>query len=114
MEKFKGKYTPGPWHVSIPSHIGKWAGFNTNQGLCYGVYATNDDLEAICIIPKDEMLVHSEQHHLANAHLIAAAPDLLEALQLLLLAYEDGGTTDFYNIDPVVKAKSAIQKALNQ
>nr|ELR5040960.1 hypothetical protein [Providencia stuartii]ELR5082974.1 hypothetical protein [Providencia stuartii] len=52
----------------------------------------------------------------ANAHLIAAAPELLEALQRLL-KYHD----DFYGIEqdedpehPLAVAKAAIAKALGQ
>lgn len=51
---------------------------------------------------------------LANAHLIAAAPELLEALQLLLHAYMRDASEDFYNKDVEEIAKSAINKALNK
>ncbi|ELR5271182.1 hypothetical protein EX227_12565 [Providencia rettgeri] len=58
----------------------------------------------------------SESVQEANAHLIAAAPELLEALQRLL-KYHD----DFYGIEqdedsdhPLSVAKAAIAKALGQ
>lgn len=75
--EFKG--TPPPWYLSTPKSYGSWAGFNTNKGLCIGVYAAGDDLEAICQVRKDNLLVFNEQDHEANAHLIAAAPELLQA-----------------------------------
>jgi hypothetical protein len=74
------KHTPGPWHLSVPKYTGRWAGFNTYKGQCIGVYATNDDLEAVALVPKDELLVHGEQDHKSNAQLIAASPTMYEAL----------------------------------
>lgn len=78
MEKFKG--TPGPWswsnlsedENSLRGEGGKivfWgdnisSGFQTDDGWAARIGATNSDDESEC-----------------NAKLIAAAPDLLEALQ---------------------------------
>lgn len=104
------KHTPGPWHISIPKFVGKWAGFNTMQGKCIGVYATNDDLEAIALVPKDELLIHKEQDHESNAKLIAAAPELLEALQCLFNACEVLQVLP-KNAPEIKLAKSAIKKA---
>lgn len=75
IKKIEG-FTPGPWHLSVPKSYGRWAGFNTAGGKCIGVYATNDDLEAIAQVAKDEMLQYKEQDHSANASLIAYAPEL--------------------------------------
>ena len=47
----------------------------------------------------------------ANAKLIAAAPQLLEALQYLLLADSNDGTWDYAAASD--KARKAINKALN-
>jgi len=114
--EFKG--TPAPWHLSIPTHVGKWAGFNTSQGKCYGIYATNDDLEAVAMVFKDELLFHSKQDHLSNATLIAAAPELLEALQLtqellehLINAIPTGKVRNAA-CDANIIAQAAINKAL--
>lgn len=103
MEK---KFTPAPWHISIPKN---GTGFNTNQGRCIGIYATNDDLEAICQVWKDGLMVHREQDHLANAYLIHAAPDLLQACLDVL---------DAQTKKEIEQAKKscylAINKALNK
>jgi hypothetical protein len=105
--QFKG--TPGPWHLSIPTNVGKWAGFNTAQGKCYGIYAANDDLEAVAMVFKDDMLIHKEQNALANATLIGASPDMYEALIAILDAYEG---EDFSKVkDAMEKGLAAISKA---
>lgn len=88
MGKFKG--TPGPW-VSV-----NYAGFIKIHSKPY--YGEPDLL--------DEEQCNEAQ---INAHLIASAPDLLEALQALLI--ETGGACD-----PNIfrKAKKAIDKALGK
>lgn len=107
MEQFKG--TPAPWHISIPKWTGKWAGFNTKGGTCIGIYATNDDLEAIALVPKDVMLSHSVQDNLANAVLISAAPELLYSLQSLIYLIEELNVTESLAVE---HAKTIINKAL--
>ncbi|EDV1487959.1 hypothetical protein ACLIX5_001280 [Salmonella enterica subsp. enterica serovar Bredeney] len=47
-----------------------------------------------------------------DAHLIAAAPELLEALQLLLNAWSNGSSKDISNAER--KSRSAISKALGE
>lgn len=103
---FKG--TPGPWKKevrggSIVAVIPKFFGQRDVSTVLKVGYITDDDcgVETCCKV---------EEH--SNARLIAAAPELLEALQVLLAAYQSDGTEDFYNLDPVELAKSAINKAL--
>jgi len=77
------QHTPGPWYkmeggMSIKGDIP-----NLIQ-----IYAPNDDLEMICQVWKDGHLIHRTQDHKANARLIAAAPELLEALTALLTCTE--------------------------
>lgn len=69
------KHTPAPWHVSEDK------GFATEGGRYLAIYATNEDLEVIAHVHKDVILAHKVQDHKSNAALIAAAPDLLEALE---------------------------------
>ncbi|EAA8322460.1 hypothetical protein JN99_16105 [Salmonella enterica subsp. enterica serovar Tennessee] len=47
-----------------------------------------------------------------DAHLIAAAPELLEALQLLLNSWSNGSSKDISNAER--KARAAISKALGE
>lgn len=64
----KPQWTPGPWHCTAkhPRHISNKRGFKV----------------AKCLIKtKGANLEISEDEALANAHLIAAAPELYEALQ---------------------------------
>ena len=69
----KSQHTPGPWRVTQP-----WAGFSSltgaNGGLIFGLAAGCDDEK------------QSDEVCEANARLIAAAPDLLCALEVVLAA----------------------------
>lgn len=72
------KHTPGPWRVSTPDHTSGATMIQAADGtiICSRVMAhdgSNDDIEA------------AE----ANARLVAAAPELLEALELAKLAVEN-------------------------
>lgn len=95
-------YTEGPWHLSIPKYKGKYAGFNTSRGVCYGIYATGDELECIAQVPKDELLFNSTQNNEANAKLISQAPRMAEMLikmhQYCLNEVEYFNTTDRPNL----------------
>lgn len=89
MKEFKG--TPGPW-------TGKDVGIcrQDRAGLQLGFIMTHDENRvAECA---------------ANAHLIAAAPDLLEALQQLLEdVCSNNDSVLGYRVD---EARAAISKAL--
>lgn len=95
------KHTPGPWELGEP----------TSQ-LEFGVYAT-DKISGI-----RHFLANAEGHmgdkeSLANARLIAASPDLLEALQEVLPMLEQllmiRGEPEPGSIGH--KARAAIDKA---
>jgi hypothetical protein len=68
----KAKHTPGPWHT-------------TGDGLVYAE-PSFDDIEApfICDATDDSQWRAPNDEEKANAQLISAAPELLEALILLL------------------------------
>src|SRR5690349_2970415 len=79
------QHTPGPWHVGLPT-----------QPEAQGVYATTD-MVAECWNTRNGSRD-------ANAHLIAAAPDMLQALQAYF--------SDDYSIQKFRElARAAIAKA---
>ncbi|EOI5799799.1 hypothetical protein ACM91Z_002778 [Cronobacter dublinensis] len=91
MKEFKG--TPGPW-------TGKDVGIcrQDRAGLQLGFIMTHDENRvAECA---------------ANARLIAAAPDLLEVLQLILSYHEDGNCQ--LHKEDVALARAAIAKAIGE
>ncbi len=61
-------FTPGPWHTTHDSELVK-----------NGVYAGEGDDIIICDVTNED--VQNDKHFAANARLIAAAPDLLAALE---------------------------------
>jgi len=90
------KHTPGPWTLS------EWEDRYDNA-----LEVTGADGETIC----DNFPYYPHPVSPANARLIAAAPDLLEALELLVRKYgehEDGTPKDLNAYDI---ACAAIAKA---
>lgn len=101
MEKFRG--TPGPW---------EW--WTSNSFLRLSSKATGKDGDVI-----DSFKMSDGQTSLSvrvdDMHLIVAAPELLEALQLLLAQAENRATTTYPEWHGAVnKARSAIAKALGK
>lgn len=93
------KHTPGPWHVQ-DDHGKRW--IETNG---------NDDTIAEIHRRTSKGSVYSCKEAAANSRLIAAAPDLLVALEGLLSAYNDPGNTGSTHDDKVKAARAAIAKA---
>ena len=82
------KFTPGPW-----------------------VLGTHPANHRLTVLPECEG-GHVSIKNIADAHLIAAAPDLLEALEEL---YDIGSDTGMdWDWDCMKKARSAIAKALGE
>jgi hypothetical protein len=108
------KHTPGPWHIDE-----YMAGNNRETKAC-SIMCPNDN-QVVCEIP--DYCYHEEdvENNKANAHLIAAAPDLYEALKTIVtnlpnseieLAYEVWGTTNTRIILQVIEmAKQALAKS---
>ena len=102
------KHTPGPWHIKPYRNFRKciWASFETNP------------------YPLAHVPVMGHQKHVdANARLIAAAPELLEALKDLaqsIVWKEFGECRGFSDSMPlpvitsVEKARAAIAKATGE
>lgn len=97
------KHTPGPWAVEDPMgrEVGLWIvqqGLETYDWACIAMVTADNDTAG-------RKITYTEQQ--ANARLIAAAPDLLEALALLLEREEAG---DVCELDRAT-ARAAIAKA---
>lgn len=101
MSDFKG--TPGPWKVNT---IGKhW----NNQSLTHIEVTFGIDGGCVC----------DTVYEMADANLIAAAPELLEAIQDMLSGWQYIRQThgDLYGVGwdrAEQKAKDALSKALGQ
>ena len=95
-----GKYTPGPWTVD-ESHIDGAINAGKRHVALANFYNCHDE----------EVRVTRDQQK-ANAHLIAAAPEMLEALKKAVDALEladDSGTPGLRKI--IAEADAAIRKA---
>lgn len=75
------KHTKGPWQVSGCRF--KWRQSHHDQML--DSHAVGPDSDPVCLVFYGDKGQHQEQ--LSNARLIAAAPELLEALQELVDAW---------------------------
>lgn len=97
------QYTPGPWRV-LPEDPDK--DYIRIRGACLGArYKV-----ANVLIPSHPGIYAGDSEEArANARLIAAAPDLLEALRgaIPFIGYEGGGDQEAKE-----KAYSAIEKAI--
>lgn len=101
----KAKHTPGPWGVP-----------DTGTALGYVGVSAGDQFRWKGMIAQCDAgnYVRSQQEGLANAYLIAAAPDLLEALTVIAAQcgpYAEAGKTqlDYATIGNL--ARAAIAKA---
>lgn len=100
MSRFKGTLAPWRCHDKRPSCSG--CSIVGNDGQYIGFVGDSDELSPID----------------TNANIIAAAPELLEALieisEMQKLHYGDGMTTHIKLIEMVRKADLAIAKALGE
>ena len=96
----KAKHTSGPWH-----HVG--------DGLVYTELTSNDD-EAIFICDTgNSRAPSSSEEERANAQLISAAPELLDALRRILrhVPNDAGGAS---LSDDIHRAHRAIARATTE
>lgn len=99
MEKFKG--TPGPWVASTTDRsIGP---VSRDGDQCYGM------IFPIAWVEFDG----NQEYQQANANLIAAAPELLEALQRMVSKAHKQNWNDAYP-EELQSAQAAINKALGE
>ncbi|MGO3414464.1 MAG: hypothetical protein ACTIMC_12105 [Kluyvera intermedia] len=104
MDDFKG--TPGPWE----------RGGGKNGGGELLVYCNNSLGSAVCDATS-HYSVFDKKTRIANLNLMAAAPELLEALQKLRDYAEDVCGVcpdDCHEEHPLMMASSAIAKALGK
>lgn len=101
----KPSHTPGPWTLeTVPTSCGichkigpfPWRDGKQNHACVYVDYPGSGPIEA-------ELM--------ANARLIAAAPDLLAALKLFMEQYHTPGDTDREARPEIKAALAAIKKA---
>ncbi len=90
-----GNWTPGPW-----SYGGRFTG---------GIYG-NGGRQLAIICQKRLPFKSDEEEAQANARLIAAAPDLLRALGLMLDRF-GGSDEDYLDARSIEAARAAIEKA---
>lgn len=93
-------YTPGPWECDL-------------QG--YGAFAIEADSRQggyIVIADRGPHRTRAKEMH-ANALLISAAPELLEALQSIVRSLSDQDDEGLIeHAEPMINARAAIAKAL--
>lgn len=96
----EAQHTPGPWSPYFDE--------------TYGVLCPDKGRVAICMNLKGAHGLAGRRtgdEVAANARLIAAAPDLLDALALLVAGIENSVSDSFI---PLVKARAAIAKATGE
>lgn len=97
MNEFK--HTPGPWFFNNTYNVGPEVQTGATRIAHLGervAYGT------LC----------SKEEAIANAKLIAAAPDLLEALYFIVHCTPEPGEDAVLNVEGYNKACKAIQKAI--
>ena len=98
-------WTEGPWHVEVGTG-------EDDEGIFYICHdGTESPDTTICGFNMDS------KHDAANAHLIAAAPEMYEALQAILpyvpisSAAEGGAVARSGNVIAADKVRAALKKA---
>jgi hypothetical protein len=95
----KTTHTPGPWEVRHGSGIDFTIRTDDFGMICKGVFPSCDS----------ETMDEHEMTWKANANLIAAAPDLLEACKAIITNWENGNLAEAANM-----CRKAIQKATDE
>ena len=72
-----GKYTPGPWKVNHHSHIHGEQWLSVLDGA---FDITHNGASKPCVVADSKYSAMSDEENLANALLIASAPEMYEAL----------------------------------
>lgn len=99
-------HTPGPWQVMGCRY--KWR--ETHRDRQLDSHAVGPDSDPICLVFYGSPKQHNEQ--LANARLIAAAPDLLAAALQTEWFIENGRELGFIPVAPSEPALKAVKAAI--
>ena len=93
-------HTPGHWYIAHHSDI------DGGQSI---------DIRHCCDIPPSTPQIHQiarlPENALANARLIASAPDLLSALEEMMSVFQDHEQYDEESAEVIQSARSALRKA---
>lgn len=110
-EQCAGKHTPGPWRAAYGEN---WDRLPTEseQEVCCLSHMAFDAVDVFVPLRDGPGPIScSFDEFMANAHLIAAAPELLHIAQEFLAWLKDGIATDISIADLRQKAEAAIAKA---
>jgi hypothetical protein len=104
----KAQHTPGPWSAYPVLVDGEFLGsFDIRVATVPGEVSTVDCDPGIAYVHNNHCYPHTENRHHENAALIAAAPDLLEALKNIINAAAVGDAFDYPEIlAAIAKAKA--------
>ena len=98
------KHTPGPWAIFVPKSL-------SNDDMVYGI-DTNNGIKSESVVLFDGGILKKE-----DARLIAAAPDLLDALKGIIGYFDSGNSVSVSQAtikassDEIKAARAAIAKA---
>ena len=109
------KHTPGPWELHKPA-FGEQHIYVNSDHTVHGM-KTKSGRQHICVVPyegKKGAVAYHEMFN-ANARLIAAAPDLLEALKVMVEQFTKGSSpSTLKDSEARIKAHAAIAKATGE
>src|SRR5688572_5645975 len=95
------KHTPGPWGLFRSGYSARFGVEGDDEKFSVVVYGTKDE-------PDKGVQGRTEDEANANARLIAAAPDMLQALESVINWFADYGDEDWHCLR---LAKAAHAKA---
>ena len=103
----KEKWTPGPWHVGPKKATYQVVGDVAERLIELGL-PTEIEMASVGHRGGQAAAIPMDESSMANAHLISAAPELLEACERVIDSIEGGATTPEESITYV---RAAIAKA---
>ena len=119
-------HTPGPWTYNYSGKDASTTGMGCGYGKSQIVDSKGRALAGVAAVPPDDGSPMYEKGGLsqatldllvANARLIASAPDLLAALRAVYACFEDGSPPREFTLDAgklraaFAQARAAIEKA---